>query len=353
MPLRSPALATADPTEYRVALAGGPRRALIVKPSALGDVVHGLPVATLLKRRWPGCRLDWVVSRPFAPLVEAHPAVDAAVVFDRLRGASPARKAAAAAALARSLRGGGYDLVIDLQGLFRSAWIARQTRAGVRVGFARPREWAGWGYTHRVPVRPGARHAVERNLDAAEALGLGRSPVEFGLATTPADESAADALLAPLAGRPFAALLPGTNWPTKRWPAARFAELARRLPTACVVAGAADAEPMRQAFAGVQHLDLIGRTGVRELVAVLRRAALVVSNDSGPMHLAAALGRPLVATFGPTDPRRTGPFGAMGGVVRLDLPCAGCLSRACSHRTCLEGLPVEPVLDRCLRRLRG
>lgn len=330
----------------------------MVKPSALGDVVHALPVANLLKSRWPGCRLDWVVSRPFAPLLEAHPAVDAVVPFDRRRGQDVAEQFSGVKALAAQLRAGEYDLAIDLQGLFRSGWLTKSTRAPVRIGFAAAREFASVFYTHKVPDRGSNRHAIERNLDVAEVLGCGRGPIEFRLTTTPDDEATIDALLAPLEGQPFATLLPGTNWPTKRWPARHFAELARRLRhelgLEIVVAGASDAAEALPAFeeSGVVFLDATSRTNVRELIALLRRAALVACNDSGPMHLAAALGRPLVAPFGPTDPRRTGPFGAAGGVLRLDLPCAPCFRRACIHQTCLQALGVDAVLATCARVLR-
>ena len=336
----------------RIDLPQPPRRILLVKPSALGDVVHGLPVASLLKRRWPHAHLAWLVSRPFAPLVQTCPAVDETVVFDRNRGASVHVQRAADADLGRRLRDGRYDLVVDLQGLFRSAWFARRTNAPVRVGFARPREWATWGYTHRVPEKPGIRHAIERNLDVAEALSCGRSPVEFPVETTPADDAAIDDLLKPLQNRPFALLMPGTNWPTKRWPAASFARLALKLQEtqgfSTVLAGADDAASARPAFSDVEHLDAIGRTSVRQLAAMLRRAAIAVTNDSGPMHLAAALGTPVVAAFGPTDPRRTGPWGsAAGGVVRLELPCSACLSRSCTHTSCMRLLPYSALLQRC------
>ena len=186
----------------------------------------------------------------------------------------------------------------------------------------------------------------------AEVLGCGRSPVEFPVETTPADGAAADDLLKPLKNRPFALLMPGTNWPTKRWPASSFAASARNLREkhglSIVLAGADDAASARPAFSGVDHLDAVGRTSVRELAALLRRAAIAVTNDSGPMHLAAALGTPVVAAFGPTDPRRTGPFGsAIAGVVRAELPCLGCLSRSCAHTSCMQLLPYEALLQRC------
>ena len=334
-----------------------PRRILLVKPSALGDVVHALPVAALLKRRWPESRLSWLVARPFAPLLETNPHVDETIPFDRGRGESFRRHSGQATRLARTLRGGNFDLAIDLQGLLRSGWLTWQTRAARRVGFAAAREGSPLFYTDRVPSRPGERHAVERYLDVAEHLGCGRSPVMFDLPTTDADERAVDVLLEPLAGRPFAALLPGTNWVTKRWPASHFAELATRLPNetglAVVIAGGPDAADAARAIrqAAPDALNLTGRTAVRELVALLRRASLAITNDSGPMHIAAALGRPLVSTFGPTNPHRTGPYERGRSVVRLDVVCSPCYERACIHQTCLAALPVEQVLRRCVDEL--
>jgi lipopolysaccharide heptosyltransferase I len=341
----------------RIALEHPPRRILLVKPSALGDVVHALPIAALIKRTWPEARLTWLISRPFAPLLETNPHVDALLPFDRQRGRGWWRHSGNVKRLAGQLRDGHFDLVIDLQGLLRSAWLAWQTRAPVRVGFRYARELAPFFYTHHVDVPPGERHAVERYLDVAEALGLPRGPIEFPLPTTPQDEATAAALLAPLAGAPYALMLPGTNWPTKRWPAHHAATLAGRLNgetgLRIVLAGAADAlEPagvIRQANPAA--LDLVGKTSVRELVCLIRGASLVVSNDSGPMHLAAALGVPLVAPFGPTSPSRTGPYRRDGSVVRLDLVCSPCFSRHCTHQTCLQALEPDWVLARCCQEL--
>ncbi len=325
-----------------------PKRILLVKPSALGDIVHALPVATLIKRKWPTSYLAWLVSRPFASLLETHPAIDEVLPWDRNRGASVAQHADAALDVSRLVRNGNFDLVIDLQGLLRSAWIAWQSGAKVRVGLAASREAAPLLYTHRVPTRPESQHAIDRYLDVAEALGCERDPVDYQLMTTPADELVVDALLKPLQGKKFAVLLPGTNWSTKRWPAKSFAELGLRLRRVLgleiVVAGMSDAAEAAQLIDG---LDVTTRTSVRELVALLRRAALVVCNDSGPMHLAAALSRPLVAPFGPTDPVRTGPYGRMEGVVRLEVVCSPCFSRACVHQTCLQSLSVEAVMRHC------
>ena len=331
-----------------------PRKILLIKPSALGDVVHALPIAHLLKRRFPEAKLDWLISRPLIDLVEHHPAVDGVLPFQRNRGAAWGVHRKSAKALAGRLRDGKYDLVLDLQGLLRSGWMARQTKAPVRVGFASAREGATVFYTHRVDAGDRERHAVERNLDLAEAVGCDRGPVQFDLPNFDADTSAVHALLEPLNGEPFAVLLPGTNWQSKRWPAEHFATLAdliaSKLGLRVVIAGSDDAADAAKLING---LNLVGKTRLRPLVQLLRQASLVVSNDSGPMHLAAALGRPLVAPFGPTSPVRTGPFGSDRSVLRLDIVCSPCYRRNCIHQSCLWQLSPETVLRWCRVQLEA
>ncbi len=326
-----------------------PQRILIVKPTALGDVIGALPVASLLKRRWPEATLDWLIARPFASLLETHPHVDGLVLFDRLRGESNMRQILSHRRLVKAVRAHRYDLVIDLQGLFRSGWITGRSGAMRRVGFGYAREGAAYFYNEPVAAREGHRNAAERYLDVAEHLGCGRDG-EACITMTTDDEAAAERLLESIGGESFALLLPGTNWPTKRWPAEHFAALADRLDVSTVVAGASDAE---EAAAIIPGLSLVNQTSVRELAAVMRRASLVVANDSGPMHLAAALGRPLVALFGPTDPRLTGPHEKAKSVLRLDVVCHPCFSRACVHGTCLHALSVEAVFQRCLAALQN
>jgi heptosyltransferase-1 len=368
----------------RIELPAEPSRILLVKPSSLGDVVHTLPVLALLRRRFPRARITWMLAPACAGLLEGHPLLDEVLVFDRPGLGAAWRRLEGWRELwsfdAR-LRSGRFDLVLDLQGLLRSSWLAWRTGAPRRIGLACAREGATLLYTHRVGPATLERHAVERYLDVAEALGCGRRPVEFPFHVTAEDRAAVAQLVPP--GEGFAVLLPGANWPTKRWPAERFAELAqrldRRLGLRTVVAGGRDVEGIAQAIglcrravtgaegpAGFPTLsrtgagetpavrpsqavpdpviNLAGRTTLRQLVALLERATLVIANDSGPMHIAAALGRPLVAIFGPTNPVRTGPYGRPDCVLRLDLACVPCYSRRCSHGSCLQWLEVESVL---------
>lgn len=336
-----------------IPLPSPPRRVLIVKPSAIGDVVHALPVLKLLKDRWPAAAFSWLVTPACAGILDGHPLLDEVIRFDRKgygRGWYRPAVLRSLVGFARSLRERQFDLAIDLQGLFRSGWLTFQSGAPVRVGLADAREFASVFYTHRVSTGGGGeRHAVERYLCVAEALGAGRGPVEFPLADTVGDHAAVAALTPPR----YALLFPGTNWPTKRWPAERFAALVRplreRFGLESVVGGGPGEVELAAQIPGA--VNLAGRTTLNQLVALIRRAELVVSNDSGPMHLAAAVGRPLVAPFGPTNLLRTGPFGRVGSVVRLDIPCSPCYSRRCAHQTCLRQLDVEAVLDVAAREM--
>ena len=338
-----------------ISLPSPPQRILIIKPSAIGDVVHTLPILNLLRRRWPDSHIAWLVTPACAGLLDGHPQLNEVIRFERKAYGRGWRSPSVALDLlrfTRGLRDRRFDLVLDLQGLFRSGWLAAATRAPVRVGFANARELAPLFYTHRVPVGPPEQHAIERYLTLAEAVGCPRGLVEFVFPTDDADRRHVAGLLP---SERYALLLPGTNWATKRWPVERFAALVRplkeRFGLESVVAGGPDVAELAEQISGATNL--VGRTNLRQLVALLERAALVVANDSGPMHVAAALGRPLVTPFGPTNPIRTGPYRRMETVIRLDIPCSPCYSRRCSHQSCLQWLGIEPVLKLAERQMNG
>jgi heptosyltransferase I len=351
-------------------------RILLIKPSAVGDVIHTLPVLVKLRARYPAARIDWLLAPHIAELVRHHPALSNAVAFDRQLFARFWQSWSAAAALWRlpaALRRNRYDLVIDLHGQFRSAVLALASGAPVRIGFDRPRGpapsdrqlvpeayrhgWTGaregaWlAYTHRIPIPRLDVHAVDRYLWLGPLLGLDDGPPDLSVPVPPLAEARVDALLgreAPV-GEPLAVLVPGTLWETKHWHVEGFAEVARYLTRAgrrVVLAGSAGERGRCGEVAarcpGV--LDLSGRTALSELAAVLRRAEVCVTNDSGSMHLAVALGRPVVSVFGPTDPVWIGPYGRTHAVVRAAVPCAPCYLRKLSH--C-------PHAHRCMTEVTG
>ncbi|MGA2233189.1 MAG: glycosyltransferase family 9 protein, partial [Tepidisphaeraceae bacterium] len=224
-------------------------------------------------------------------------------------------------------------------------WMTWATGAPVRIGFDDAREGAPLFYTHAVPSGGWwHQHAIGRYLHLACALGCDMGPVEFQFAFDDADRAAVADMLGGV--QKYAVVIPGTNWATKRWPAEKFGQLVaplkQRLGLDTVICGGPDDLAAAKEIGGA--INLVGRTTLRQTIALLERADLVVANDSGPMHIASALGRPLVALFGPTSPVLTGPYGRLETVVRLDLPCSPCFSRSCSHQSCLRWLEIEPVL---------
>jgi heptosyltransferase-1 len=342
-----------DTRENLIPLATPPQRILIIKPSAIGDVVHALPVLNLLRTRWPAAHISWLVTPTCSSLLEGHPQLDEVILFQRNRYGKHWWNPMVLAEFwrfNRDLRRRNFDLVIDLQGLLRSGYLSWKTAAPVRVGFSDAREGATYFYTHKVQADSRTEHAVFRYLKVAQALGCPIEPVKFVFPTDASDRAAIAALLP--AGKPYAVLLPGSNWLTKRWPVEHFAQAARdirsRFGLEPVIAGGPDDTSLA---AQIEGLNLCGKTPLRQLVALLEGASLVIANDSGPMHIAAALNRPLVTPFGPTNPNLTGPYGRMDSVLRVDIPCSPCLSRRCSHQSCLKWLKPQDVLDHAATQL--
>jgi heptosyltransferase I len=332
-----------------------PRNILIIKPSSIGDVVHTWPIWNLLRRHYAKARISWLVTPACAGIIDGLPNLRL-LRFER-RGWARAWYSPSAAGdlirFCRDLRRDHYDLVLDVQGLFRSAWLAFMTGAPVRVGFANAREFAWLFYTHRIPVPTMDQHAVDRYLSLLPAIGCPSAPVEFPFPVADTHRQTVRALLKDIG--PFAVLCPGANWETKRWPIERFAELVQplkdRFGLNCVVTGGPEVAELGNHIPGA--VNLCGKTSLMEVAALFEAASVVIANDSGPMHIASALGRPLVSIFGPTNPIRTGPYGRMETVVRANLECMPCYSRTCTqhnHR-CLQELGVEPVLATAQRQL--
>lgn len=337
-----------------------PRRIVLIKPSALGDIVHSLPVLGALRRRFPEAHIAWVVGRAYEPLLRGHPDLDAVLPFER-RGRNWLETITKFARFLRELRDGGFDLAIDLQGLMRTGLMTRATRAPVRLGLASAREGARWFYTHLVDDRTGVAHAVDRYWRAAEFLGAGDGEKRFVLAIDPAAAAWAQAVLRDRS-RPWLAVGVGARWLTKRWPPASFAALVKRTLEAsggsAVFVGAPDEMALAaEAAAAVQGnvLNLTGKTSLPQLAALLAEVDVMLANDTGPLHLAAALGRPVVAPYTCTVVERTGPYGQLHRAVATQVWCAGSCLKKCRRLECMNELTPDrlwPALCDALRALK-
>lgn len=327
-----------------------PRRILLIKPSSLGDIVHAMPVVAAFKRRWPSAHLTWLVKRQWAEIVRRIEGVDAVWPVD------PTLASWVGQALA--LRAQRFDLVVDLQGLLRSALVARMTGCTQRVGFANGREGSPWLYSHRVAVPTSEMHAVDRYLLVAAELGVPVKDVpQFRFRLLSQDVTTLRELFRRKGidlDAPWVAMNVSARWQTKRWPAASFAAVATQLAARgigpLVVIGGPDereAGAQMRSLTACPVVDLTGETSIGLLPALLSKACVLITNDSGPMHVAAAVGRPVVSIFGPTSAVRTGPYGAGHTVLTHDLPCRPCFSRVCRNAVpmeCLESITPEQVV---------
>ena len=327
-----------------------PRSILILRTSALGDVVHCLPVASALRAAFPAARLGWVVEEPFLPLVASHPAVDEAipVALRRWRGrplAAITRRELAA--FRRRLRAFDAEVALDLMGNHKAGALALLSGARQRVGPARRdrREPSSAAWINR-PANVTGVHAVDRALSLLAALGVAAPAADFaGAALLPRSGEAP----APAPG--YVLLQPGAGWGNKRYPPAWWGRVARELASAGdrvhVLAGPGEEALAAEVAAGSAGAAAAATPGgLAELAAWLRGARLVIGGDTGPLHLAHALGAPVLALHGPTDPARHGPYGAPQRAMFRLLPCSFCYRRFDGTKACLLELAPREVARR-------
>lgn len=327
---------------------------LIVRLGALGDVVHAIPAAAALRKAFPSARIDWLVEAKHREILDLVTCIDDIIVLDR---STPGGWIA----VTRELRARRYDAALDFQGLMKSAVLARASGARRVSGFsiwhlrekgARP------FYTESLePSRDASqRHVIYKNLKLIEALGVHNSAIEFPL--RPVSSPACDRMLAEAGGAPIALINPGAAWPNKRWYTDRFGELASFLRDVrgivpFVLWGPAE-EPLAHAVIESSNgaARLAPPTTLADLVEICRRAALMVSGDTGPLHIATAVGTPVVSIFGPTDPLRNGPWAVHDIAVSRYDSCECHYDRRCrQEQWCLTTIPVTEVTAAVQRRL--
>ncbi len=318
------------------------KKILIIKPSSLGDIIHSLPVLDALDRRFPGAEIHWLVAHGFEGILEGHPMLKRLWIIRKDEWKKIAKVPSTFAELRRlfrDLKEEKFDCVIDLQGLFRSGLIAKATGSSLRIGFKEAREGSTVFYTHTVKGGKDI-HAVDRYLKVAAFLGCDVTDVQFPFPLHRDPDSAW-----PVYGD-YAVIAPGARRPIKRWPAQKFGELASLLPLKSYVTGSrkerALADEVVKASKGNAE-SIAGKTDLKGLVGIIKGARFMISNDTGTMHIAAALGVPVFALFGPTNPVRTGPYGNRHTIIWKSIPCAPCYRRICKTVHCLNIITPEEV----------
>jgi heptosyltransferase-1 len=340
------------------------KRLLLVKPSSLGDVVHAVATAWALKERWPGLHLTWLVNNNLEELVKPVGCVDATIPFERSRFKglmAPLTRQSELRSFSGTLRAGRFDVVLDLQGLFRSGLFSWLTRAPLRVGDRQAREGAWLFYTDRVATPEQPVHARERYAALAGFLGA-NAPARQDLDVTEIERESARALLRETGFQQGAlvAVCPGARWESKIYPhfARTLDGLAAHGVNQPVLVGGDDLADICARITAecnaARPINLAGKTKLRTLAALLDLSDLLLTCDSGPMHIAAAQGTPTVAVFGSTDPVRTGPFGQLEGVLRGECELMPCLKRHCPGlgMKCMRDLPATSVAEKALALMR-
>jgi heptosyltransferase I len=330
------------------------RRFLIVRLGSLGDIIHTLPAAAALRDSFPHARIDWVVESKWRALLEGNRDLNRVISFDRRRVAGVVETVA-------SLRRAQYTSAIDFQSLYKSALLGFLSGAEERLGFDRAYAREGLAtllYTQR--IHPFGMHKVEHNLSLAVAAGAEASSVpRFAFPDSAEANEWADGKLRELGGLDFYVVSPGGGWRSKCWPAERYgalhSEISKRMGLRGIVSFGPGEEKLAEAAVAAAGSDALFPLAMDlpQLMAVLRRAKFFVAADTGPLHLAAALGTPVVGLFGPTDPGRNGPFGGTSVVVRKAEAGETTYKRGASYSAAMMRIEVSDVLaaiDRLLGR---
>jgi lipopolysaccharide heptosyltransferase I len=337
---------------------------LIVKLSAIGDVVHTLPALNAIRRHFPQAHITWLVEAAAADLLIDHPALDRVLISRRKQWIRDIKRGDWRAPLGqfkrflRELRDTRYDMIFDFQAAIKGAMLIAIARGNRKIGFGPGMEHQEHSYlvlNEKIPMISMEVHALDRGLALIKSAGIPSHSVEYRLPISPAAQSSVIEFIAEGAKDPqgpLVAINPMAKWETKLWPAERFSRLADRIIDSYGAAvfftgGPEDHGIIEGIIAGMQHraLNLAGRTRLIELAALYQQMTCLVTTDTGPMHIAAAVKTPVVALFGPTAPWRTGPHGDIHRVVTSRDDCRPCFKRSCATSKCMQSITVEQVME--------
>jgi len=338
-----------------------PKSILIVKLSAIGDVVHTIPLLEVLSKNFPEARIDWVVEEEASQIIDGHTDIDRVIISRRkswqknlLKKGSRLATLGEIRTFLRALRARDYDLVIDVQGLFKSGLLTGLSKGRRKIGFTGAREGSTLFLTEAPYFFDYNLHALDRYLTAAEYLDCRVDSWDGVIPVRPSDKNAVEQWLSSngLDHEKLVAINPMARWKTKLWEPGRFARLADRLAGELSAKVIFTGGPQdRTVVDDIVHqmasspANLTGRTSLKALAHLYSRCRLLITTDTGPMHMAAAMGTPVVALFGPTAPWRTGPYGKAHVVVREGMDCSPCFKRSCAHMTCMKSIRVEQVFE--------
>ena len=332
---------------------------LLIKMSSLGDILHTLPFAAALRKRYPHARITWLVHPQFAGFVPDPPVIDEVLYFDKVKfnKMGLGEKLKYFYEMRDLLHSKHFDLVIDMQGLFKSAVLAAISGCSNRIGYCEMREGSGF-VSKAISGAHSKDHVIERYLDVARYLGAkveSLDDVEFPMPDLSKETASVREKLQGLGwdGNKYVVIVPGARWWTKEWPVEHYVALAKLLAKEginVVLAGgpddAAKGKAIAEQCASGKVLDMTGKTSLRELAALINDCCFYISADTGPLHFAAALKKPLVAMYGPTKADRTGPYGSKNSTVLLSpAKCAGCLKKKCDDWHCMHDITPELVYE--------
>ena len=336
---------------------------LIIKMSSLGDVIHTLPFSAALRELYPKARISWLVHPQFSGFLPDPPTIDKIIYFDKVAFNKKGflEKIKFLRKFRQELHAEKFDLVIDMQGLFKSAVIAALTGCRNRIGYCEMREGSGL-VSKAICGEHSHDHVIERYLDVARYLGGDISNIEFPLPDLTKEEQSVSEKLVEKgfsSEQKYVVFVPGARWETKEWPPKHYAALADKIAdegTFVVLAGGPDerekAALIEAAAETDKIIDLTGQTSLRELAALIKGCEVFISGDTGPLHFAAALKKPLIAMYGPTKADRTGPYGSDKATVLITpAVCAGCLKKHCSAWHCMDDITPEVVFNEYLKKV--
>ena len=340
-----------------------PKNILIIKPSSLGDVIHSLPVLKILKKRYPEARISWVINEELSELIEGNPYIDEIFLFQRKRWNRWLKLPSNIIELMRfviKIRKKGFDTVIDLQGLLRSGLITFLSGSPRRLGFKSAREFSPLFYTDKISLPDKKIHSVERYISAVKFLSADGSERDFTISIPKEDIDYVDRFLKEKGindSKKMVVVNPWARWRTKCWPIKNYISLIKRLKEEGFLPIIISSNEFKTITDDLMEgfsdppIAFVGQP-LKRLTELIKRSSLMVTNDSGPMHIAVAVNTPVIALFGPTDPLLTGPYGEGHIVIQKNMDCVPCLERECSkEHVCMEMITVDEVIEKIRKRI--